>query len=121
MSYLPLPIIGFFLFTTLLALFAFAKAVRGSKTAILVSILWMFVQSGVALSGFYLVTNTLPPHFFAAVAPHAVSGDYYGPDGLFELKGYPKTVIIPFRAQDPNDAEHLWSEAEKLTGITFRI
>lgn len=48
-------------------------------------------------------------------------GNYYGPDGLFELKGHPKTVIIPFRAQDPNDAERLWSEAESLTGIEFRI
>jgi hypothetical protein len=73
MSYLPLPIIGFFLFTTLLALLAFAKAVRDSKTAILVSILWIFVQSGVALSGFYLITNTLPPHFFAAVAPPIIA------------------------------------------------
>jgi hypothetical protein len=69
MSHLPLPIIGFFLLTTLLALFIFSKAVRGSKTAVIGSILWMCVQSAVALSGFYLVTNTLPPHFIAAVAP----------------------------------------------------
>jgi NAD(P)-dependent dehydrogenase (short-subunit alcohol dehydrogenase family) len=60
------------------------------------------------------------PTLFAAVAPQAVSGGYYGPDGLLELKGYPKTVPIPSRAQDPKDAERLWSEAERLTGITFR-
>lgn len=69
MSHLPLPIISFFLLTTLLALFAFGKAVHGSKVAIAGSILWMGLQSAIALSGFYLVTNTLPPHFFAAVAP----------------------------------------------------
>jgi hypothetical protein len=69
MSHLPLPIIGFFLLTTLLALFVFSKAVHGSKTAVIGSILWMCVQSAIALSGFYLVTNTLPPHFIAAVAP----------------------------------------------------
>jgi hypothetical protein len=68
-SHLPLPIVGFFLLTTILALLAFAKAVRGSKIAIVVSVLWICVQSAIALSGFYLVTNTLPPHFFAAVAP----------------------------------------------------
>jgi hypothetical protein len=34
MSHLPLPIIAFFLLTTLLALIAFGKAVRGSKIAI---------------------------------------------------------------------------------------
>ncbi len=32
MSHLPLPIIAFFLLTTLLALWLFGKAVRGSKT-----------------------------------------------------------------------------------------
>ena len=61
------------------------------------------------------------PTLFAAVAPEAVPGGYYGPDGLFELKGYPKTVLIPTQAQDPRDAEHLWSKAEILTGIAFRI
>ncbi len=61
------------------------------------------------------------PTLFAAAAPQAVPGDYYGPDGLFELKGYPKAVVIPSRAQDPKDAERLWSEAERLTGISFRI
>jgi NAD(P)-dependent dehydrogenase (short-subunit alcohol dehydrogenase family) len=61
------------------------------------------------------------PTLAAAVAPQAVAGDYYGPDGLFELKGYPKTVLIPSRAQDPHDAERLWTEAERLTGIEFRV
>jgi len=69
MSQLPLPMIGFFLLTTLLALFFFSKAVRGSKTAIVGSILWMCVQSAVALSGFYLVTNTLPPRFLLVAVP----------------------------------------------------
>jgi len=69
MSHLPLPIIAFFLLTTLLALLLFSKAVRGSKTAFVGSLLWMCAQSGIALSGFYLVTNTLPPHFLVAAAP----------------------------------------------------
>ena len=61
------------------------------------------------------------PTLFAAVAPQAVPGNYYGPDGLFELTGYPKTVAIPPRAQDPRDSDRLWSEAERLTGVAFRI
>jgi hypothetical protein len=69
MSHLPLPIICFFLLTALLALFLFAKAVRGSKTAVIGSLLWMCLQSAVALSGFYLISNTFPPHFFLVVAP----------------------------------------------------
>jgi hypothetical protein len=69
MSHLPLAIIVFFLLTTLLALLLFGKAARGSKIVVVGSLLWMCVQSAVALSGFYLVTDTLPPHFFLVVAP----------------------------------------------------
>ena len=60
------------------------------------------------------------PTLFAAVAPQAASGDYYGPDGLFELKGYPQKVLIPSQAQNPKDAARLWSEAESLTALIFR-
>lgn len=69
MTQLPLPIIVFFLLTVLLALLAFGRAVRGSKIALGVSIAWMCAQSAVALSGFYLVTDTIPPRFVAVVAP----------------------------------------------------
>ena len=69
MDQLPLPIICFFLLTTLLALLGFSKAVRGSKSAVILSLLWMVVQSLLALFGFYLVTKTLPPHLLVAVAP----------------------------------------------------
>jgi hypothetical protein len=69
LTYLPLPMIIFFLLTTLLALFFLGKAVRGSKTAVIGSILWMCVQSAIALSGFYLVTSAVPPRFLLAVVP----------------------------------------------------
>jgi hypothetical protein len=69
MTHLPLTMIGFFLLTTLLALFFLGKAVRGSKTAVIGSILWMCLQSAIALSGFYLVTNAFPPRFLLAIAP----------------------------------------------------
>ncbi len=61
------------------------------------------------------------PTLFAAVAPDAMPGGYYGPDGLLELKGYPKAVVIPPLAQNLGDAERLWSEAERLTGAAFQI
>ena len=69
MNYLPLPIVVFFLGVAALALFLFGRAVRGSKPAIVVSVVWMVLQSAVALGGFYLFTNTVPPHFIFAVAP----------------------------------------------------
>jgi len=61
------------------------------------------------------------PTLYAATAPEAEPGAYYGPDGLAELKGYPTRVQIPPRAQNTADAERLWSEAERLTGISFQI
>jgi 4-amino-4-deoxy-L-arabinose transferase-like glycosyltransferase len=72
MNYLPLPIIVFFLGVTALALFLFGKAVRGSKPAIVLSLVWMVLQSAIALSGFYLITNTIPSHFILAIAPPVI-------------------------------------------------
>ena len=72
MNYLALPIIVFFLGVTALALFLFGKAVRGSRPAILLSLVWMVLQSAIALSGFYLITNTTPPHFILAIAPPVI-------------------------------------------------
>jgi NAD(P)-dependent dehydrogenase (short-subunit alcohol dehydrogenase family) len=61
------------------------------------------------------------PTLYAAVAPQAVAGGYYGPDGLLELKGMPKAVKIPSAAKKQSDAERLWSEAERLTGASFSL
>lgn len=61
------------------------------------------------------------PTLFAAAAPEAQPGGYYGPDGLFELKGYPIMVPVPAKAQDPATAKRLWREAEQLTGTTFSV
>jgi hypothetical protein len=72
MSHLPLPLIALFLLTVLLTFFLLAKAVRGSKAALITSVAWVGLQSGVALSGFYLVTNVLPPRFLLVIAPPLV-------------------------------------------------
>ena len=61
------------------------------------------------------------PTLFAAAAPEAVAGGYYGPDGLLEAKGYPKAVSIAAAAKKQSDAERLWSEAERLTGTAFPL
>ena len=47
----------------------FALAVQGSSRAIFIGLVWIGLQSAVALSGFYLATRTLPPHLFLATAP----------------------------------------------------
>jgi NAD(P)-dependent dehydrogenase (short-subunit alcohol dehydrogenase family) len=59
------------------------------------------------------------PTLFAAVAPEAQPGGYYGPDSMFEMKGNPVAVSIAKAAQDPAVAKRLWTVTEQLTGVAF--
>jgi NAD(P)-dependent dehydrogenase (short-subunit alcohol dehydrogenase family) len=59
------------------------------------------------------------PTLFAATAPEATSGGYYGPSGFQELKGYPAPAKITRAAKDVERAKHLWAVTERLTGVTF--
>ena len=59
------------------------------------------------------------PTLYAAVAPGAVAGGYYGPDGIAELKGYPTSVRVPKSALDEAVAKRLWAESERLTRVKF--
>jgi hypothetical protein len=51
------------------------------------------------------------------VDPAVKGGQYYGPDGKGERKGYP--VVVPSNEASHNlqDAARLWEESEKLTGV----
>jgi len=59
------------------------------------------------------------PTLFAAVSPTAQPGGYYGPDGLFGLRGAPTAAKIPAAAKDQAVAKRLWEQAERLTGVKF--
>lgn len=59
------------------------------------------------------------PTLFAAVAADAQPGGYYGPDGIGELIGHPTAVSIGRTAMDTTLAKRLWSESERLTGVSF--
>jgi NAD(P)-dependent dehydrogenase (short-subunit alcohol dehydrogenase family) len=59
------------------------------------------------------------PTLYAAVAPEALAGGYYGPDGFAELKGYPTAVPVPKTALDETVAKRLWAESERLTRVKF--
>jgi NAD(P)-dependent dehydrogenase (short-subunit alcohol dehydrogenase family) len=61
------------------------------------------------------------PTLYAAVAPEAVAGGYYGPDGIAELKGYPTTVPVPTAALDGTTAKRLWAESERLTRVKYDL
>ncbi len=59
------------------------------------------------------------PTLYAATAPGVRGGDYIGPDGLGELRGYPITVRSTARARDREAAAKLWGISEKLTGVQY--
>jgi NAD(P)-dependent dehydrogenase (short-subunit alcohol dehydrogenase family) len=59
------------------------------------------------------------PILFAATAPQAVAGGYYGPSGFRELKGQVGPARIMPQACDTEAAARLWELSETLTGVTF--
>jgi NAD(P)-dependent dehydrogenase (short-subunit alcohol dehydrogenase family) len=61
------------------------------------------------------------PQLFAAAAPEAAGGAYYGPAGFLELKGPPAPAKMTARAQDPAAARRLWEVSEQLTGADMRL
>jgi NAD(P)-dependent dehydrogenase (short-subunit alcohol dehydrogenase family) len=59
------------------------------------------------------------PQLYAATDPNAGSGEFYGPDGLGENRGYP-TVVKPVpAATDPELGRRLWELSEQLTGVSY--
>jgi NAD(P)-dependent dehydrogenase (short-subunit alcohol dehydrogenase family) len=61
------------------------------------------------------------PLLYAAAAPGVAGGDYIGPDGLGELRGYPTKVSCSAAARDPATARRLWDISEQLTGVHFSL
>ncbi|MEU8074911.1 SDR family NAD(P)-dependent oxidoreductase [Catellatospora citrea] len=61
------------------------------------------------------------PTLRAATDPFARGGEYYGPDGLGEVKGFPKRVGSTARSHDKLAQRRLWQESLQLTGVTFPV
>lgn len=59
------------------------------------------------------------PTLYAATAPGAVGGGYYGPDGLAEIRGAPAPARVPSAAIDQSAAARLWEVSEYLTDVRF--
>lgn len=59
------------------------------------------------------------PTMRAATDPTVVGGDYYGPDGLGEQRGYAKKVDSSKRSKDLETARRLWTVSEELTGVRY--
>ncbi len=65
------------------------------------------------------ITMGALPTLYAAVGPDVKGGDYYGPSGWREIKGYPKKVESNKLSHDDKIAAKLWEVSEALTGAKF--
>lgn len=59
------------------------------------------------------------PTLRAAIDSEAKGGEYFGPRGFYEMRGYPKQVGTTQAAQSEVDARKLWQVSEGLTGVAY--
>ncbi len=66
------------------------------------------------------VDDGILPALYAAAAPGAEGGAFYGPLGLLEAAGGGvKPARIPARARNDADCRRLWELSEQLTGVSY--
>jgi NAD(P)-dependent dehydrogenase (short-subunit alcohol dehydrogenase family) len=59
------------------------------------------------------------PTLRAATDPAVRGGQYFGPDGFAELRGYPKVVASSAQSHDVELQRRLWAVSEELTGVVY--
>jgi len=69
MDTLPIYISIIFGLTTILTVAVFYIAANKSKTTLIILLAWLVIQAGISLTGFYTVTDTIPPRFLLLVIP----------------------------------------------------
>jgi NAD(P)-dependent dehydrogenase (short-subunit alcohol dehydrogenase family) len=61
------------------------------------------------------------PTLRAATDPGVLGGQYYGPDGFGEQRGYPKVVASSAKSHDVDVQRRLWAVSEELTGVVYPV
>jgi len=61
------------------------------------------------------------PTLRAATDRGVIGGQYFGPDGFGEQRGYPKVVASSGVSHDIDAQRRLWTVSEQLTGVTFPV
>jgi len=61
------------------------------------------------------------PTLRAATDPAVLGGQYYGPDGIGQTRGYPKVVGSSKKSHDAERQRRLWTVSEELTGVTYPV
>ncbi|BBZ42411.1 SDR family NAD(P)-dependent oxidoreductase [Mycobacterium conspicuum] len=61
------------------------------------------------------------PTLRAATDPAVRGGQYFGPDGFAQTRGYPKVVSSSAQSHDVELQRRLWAVSEELTGIAYPV
>ena len=61
------------------------------------------------------------PTLRAATDAGVLGGQYFGPGGFAELRGYPKVVASNARSHDVDLQKRLWAVSEELTGVGYPV
>lgn len=83
---------------------------EGSVPALARKYLWFLFQP---------VAQAALPVLYAATAPDATPGAYYGPAWLSETRGPPTLASVPAAASCEMTASRLWDVSEEMAGIRF--
>jgi NAD(P)-dependent dehydrogenase (short-subunit alcohol dehydrogenase family) len=83
---------------------------KGSVQGMARTYLWFLFQP---------VAQGALPTLYAATAPEAQGGGYYGPRNLSETRGLPWPSRVPPQALDEAVSKRLWTVSEELTGAAF--
>ncbi len=59
------------------------------------------------------------PTLYAATADDVAGGDYIGPDGFMEMRGYPKKVTSNSASQSVETGRKLWEVSTQLTDVHY--
>jgi len=59
------------------------------------------------------------PQLYAATMADVRGGEYFGPAGLFEMRGAPTRVDSTKRSHSGPDGARLWDVSEELTGVAY--
>jgi NAD(P)-dependent dehydrogenase (short-subunit alcohol dehydrogenase family) len=61
------------------------------------------------------------PTLRAATDPAVLGGQYYGPAGFAQTRGYPKVVGSSKKSHDVDRQRRLWAVSEELTGVVYPV
>ena len=78
-----------------------------------VRLMWGLVSQDAAMGAL--------PTLRAATDPAVRGGQYYGPDGIGQLRGHPKVVHSNDKSHDVAVQQRLWTVSEELTGVEFGV